>query len=468
MKILIVGAGRVGYAIAASLVSEENDITVIDQNTRHIQYLQSHYDLRGIRGDALDPELLQSAGAEDTDMLIAVTSSDETNLSICLLAAQIFNIPTRIARVRKHQLRAYPRILGEEGFQATSIIWPEEAITDYLCKLITYPQASQVQEFGDGRAYLLAVRAKTGSPIIGRAISDLDTHLPHIGSRIVAIFRRNRAIECKPSTIIESNDEIFCLCAAQNTSTVLNEFRHNEPTIKNLILAGSAKLAVALTNQLLENNPTGVSYNIRIIEENPQKAEELARISSGDTIVVQGHYTDEDTLVGADIETCDLFLALSDSDEHNILSSLLAKRLGAKRAIAMVDRESYGNLMQGSQIDITLSTAQAALGELIKHVRHCDVVAAYSLRRGLSEALEIIAHGDRRSSKIVGRMIKNISLPEGCTIAAVIRGDDDNSVVLMGRPDLEIEAEDHVIVFVSNKRLIPKIERLFAVNVGFF
>ena len=228
MKILIVGAGRIGSSVAESLVSEANDITVVDQDAERIGSLQSRFDLRGVVGNAHQPQVLTDAGAADTDMLIAVTSSDETNLVVTMLCARIFNIPTRIARVRNNELRDYPRILGEEGFEATSIIWPEQALVSYLIKLIDFPEAIQVQEFGEGLASLIAVRAKSGSPLVGRPIRELFTHLPQVPARIVAIFRRNRRLEVNASTIVEAGDEVICLCDTRHARRVMAELRHRE------------------------------------------------------------------------------------------------------------------------------------------------------------------------------------------------------------------------------------------------
>ena len=431
MKILIVGAGRIGSSVAESLVSEANDITVVDQDAERIGSLQSRFDLRGVVGNATSPQVLTDAGAADTDMLIAVTSSDETNLVVTMLCARIFNIPTRIARVRNNELRDYPRILGEEGFEATSIIWPEQALVSYLIKLIDFPEAIQVQEFGEGLASLIAVRAKSGSPLVGRPIRELFTHLPQVPARIVAIFRRNRRLEVNASTIVEAGDEVICLCDTRHARRVMAELRHRERPVHSIMIAGKPSFTLNLARMLKtgENRPGG-NFDIRILENDRNVVKRLSR-ELGD-------------------------------------AAILAKKRGAGKTIALANRKAYGDLMQGSQIDITLSTTTAALGELIRNVRRGDVAAAYSLRRGAAEALDIAAHGDRRSSKVVGRRIGSISLPEGCAIGALIRGNDENALVLMGDKDTVIEAEDHVIVFVPSKKLIPKIERLFTVNVGFF
>ena len=481
MKILIVGAGRIGSSVAESLVSEANDITVVDQDAERIGSLQSRFDLRGVVGNATSPQVLTDAGAADTDMLIAVTSSDETNLVVTMLCARIFNIPTRIARVRNNELRDYPRILGEEGFEATSIIWPEQALVSYLIKLIDFPEAIQVQEFGEGLASLIAVRAKSGSPLVGRPIRELFTHLPQVPARIVAIFRRNRRLEVNASTIVEAGDEVICLCDTRHARRVMAELRHRERPVHSIMIAGKPSFTLNLARMLKtgENRPGG-NFDIRILENDRNVVKRLSRELGDAAMLIEGDFTSEDVLDAAGIETCDLFIAVSENDENNILGALLAKKLGAGKTIALVNRKAYGDLMQGSQIDITLSTTTAALGELIRHVRRGDVEfrnvsfryyknsPGNSLRRGAAEALEIVAHGDRRSSKVVGRRIGSISLPEGCAIGALIRGNDENALVLMGDKDTVIEAEDHVIVFVPSKKLIPKIERLFTVNVGFF
>lgn len=279
MKILIVGAGRIGISVAESLVSEANDITIVDRNPEHIAYLQSRFDLRGIVGEASSPQVLRDAGADDTDMLIAVTSNDETNLVVSLLAARLFNIPTRIARVRNSELRNFPRILGEEGFEATAVIWPEQAVTSYLVKLIDFPEANQVLEFGEGLAALIAVRAKAGSPLVGRRVADLETHLPHVEARIISIFRRNRRLDVDKNTVIEAGDEVICLCDARNARLVLSEIRHHEPPVRNILLAGNASMCLALARRLTssEDADRRTELSIRILEKDRSKVEQIGR-----------------------------------------------------------------------------------------------------------------------------------------------------------------------------------------------
>lgn len=471
MKILIIGAGRIGTSVAESLVSEDNDITVIDKNPESISLLQARFDLRGIVGNALSPALLTEASANDTDLLIAVTSSDETNLATTLLADKLFNIPTRIARVRNEELRSYPRILKEEGFSATTIIWPEQALTRYLVKLINIPEALQVQEFAEGRVSLVVVRVEAGGPMVGGPVGELNAHIPNACARIAALFRRNQCLSITGNTLIEAGDEVTFVADARHARLVTTQLKRRAKAARNVIIAGNAELSLGIVNALYEadeDESVAIPSAIRVIEADRREARKLALALESRAIVLSGDFDDEDTLLSAGMENCDLFIALSDDDENNILSTLLAKKLGAKRTIALVNRRIYGELIEGSRIDVTVSQTQAALDEIIRYVRHGDVTAACTLRHGAAEALEIAAHGTTKSSKVVGRRIHDVPLPAGCSVAALIRGEGEHAEVLMAQFDLVVEAEDRLIIFVPNRRLIPKIEALFAVDVGFF
>jgi trk system potassium uptake protein TrkA len=470
MKIIILGAGRVGTSVAESLVSESNDITVVDSDRNRVADLQSRYDLRGLVGNATQPSLLREAGAEDADMLIAVTAVDEVNLVASKIAADVFNVPTRIARVRNTELQKHPRLLGDEGFRVTHVIWPEQSVTDLLLRLIEFPEALQVLDFADGRASLIAVRTFTGGPLVSHPIQDLRKHIPGIETRIVAIFRNDRSIQCEGATVIEPGDEVFFLAASRNIRAVMRELRRMDKPVKRVIIAGGGNIGLRLARALDtgEGIDWGAGFNVKIIESNKRRCEYLAAQVSNKVLVLHGDATDEDLLNEEGVAECDLFASLTNDDENNIMSALLAKRMGARRTIALINRKSYGELMQGGQIDIAISPSHATLSNLLKHVRRGDVVAAHSLRRGAAEALEIIAHGDTKSSKVVGRRIEQVELPKGATIGAVIRGEGAEARVLMAHHDTVIEAEDHLIVFVANKRMIARVEKVFQVGVGFF
>jgi trk system potassium uptake protein TrkA len=470
MKIIILGAGRVGSSVAESLVSEANDITVVDSDAARVGDLQSRFDLRGIVGNALSPALLREAAAGDADLLIAVTSTDETNLVACKIAAELFNIPTRIARVRNTELQGHPDLTGEKGFRVSHIIWPEQSVTDYLLRLIEFPEALQVLEFADGRASLIAVRAYAGGPLVSHPIQDLRKHIPNVDTRIVAVFRDDRSIACEGATMIQPGDEVFFLAATEHIRTVMAELRRMDKPVKRVMLAGGGNIGLRLARALDTGEVIdwGTGFNVKLIEFNKRRCEYLSGQLGHGVLVLNGDATDEDLLTDEGVAECDLFAALTNDDENNIMSALLAKRLGARRTIALINRKSYGDLMQGGQIDIAISPSHATLSNLLRHVRRGDVVAAHSLRRGAAEALEIIAHGDARSSKVIGRKIEDIELPRGATIGALVRGQGEQARVLIAHHDTVIQAEDHLILFVENKRQIARVEKLFQVGVGFF
>ncbi len=456
MKIIILGAGQVGASVAESLVSEQNDLTVVDIDPQRLQLLQDRLDLRTVLGSAAHPSVLAEAGAADADLVIAVTQRDETNLVACKLAARRFNVPRRIARIRATDFLDEEMVLGADGFDVDVSICPEQILTDYIAKLVEFPEALQVLDFADGRVSLVAVRAYMGGPLVGRQLKALRQHIPGIDTRIVAIFRRDRAIVPDGDTVIEAGDEVFCLAATKHIRQVLRELRRMDRPVKRVMIAGGGNIGLRLARALEHD------YSVRIIEHNKRRSELLAA-QVEKALVLTGDATDEELLEQESVSEMDLFLAVTNDDENNIMGSLLAKRMGARRVVALINRKSYVDLLQSGEIDIAISPAQATIGTLLAHVRRGDVVAVHSLRRGAAEALEAVAHGDRESCRLTGRRIEEIDLPPGTTIGAVVRGDE----VIMAHHDTMIEAEDHVIVFVTDKKRLPKVEKLFQVGVGF-
>ncbi len=456
MKIIILGAGQVGASVAESLVSEQNDLTVVDIDPQRLQLLQDRLDLRTVLGSAAHPSVLAEAGAADADLVIVVTQRDETNLVACKLAARRFNVPRRIARIRATDFLDEEMVLGADGFDVDLSICPEQVLTDYIAKLVEFPEALQVLDFADGRVSLVAVRAYMGGPLVGRQLKALRQHIPGIDTRIVAIFRRDRAIVPDGDTVIEAGDEVFCLAATKHIRQVLRELRRMDRPVKRVMIAGGGNIGLRLARALEHD------YSVRIIEHNKRRSELLAA-QVEKALVLTGDATDEELLEQESVSEMDLFLAVTNDDENNIMGSLLAKRMGARRVVALINRKSYVDLLQSGEIDIAISPAQATIGTLLAHVRRGDVVAVHSLRRGAAEALEAVAHGDRESCRLTGRRIEEIDLPPGTTIGAVVRGDE----VIMAHHDTMIEAEDHVIVFVTDKKRLPKVEKLFQVGVGF-
>jgi len=456
MKIVILGAGQVGSSVAESLVSERNDITVVDTDPVRLRGLQDRLDLRTVVGSASHPSVLIEAGIEDADMVIAVTQSDEINLVACKLALQLFNVPTRIARIRATDFLGNERILGQDCFAVDLAICPEQVLTDYIVKLIQFPEALQVLEFAGGKVSLVAVRAFQGGPLVGHQLQDIRQHIPGIDVRVAAIFRGDRPIVPKGDTVVEAGDEVFCLAATQHIRQVMRELRRMDKPVRRVMIAGGGNIGLRLA-QALEHN-----YTVKIIEFHKRRCEVLSgRLDSA--LVLHGDVTDESLLESENVEEMDIFVAVTNDDENNIMSCLLAKRMGARRVVALINRRSYVDLLQAGQIDIAISPAQATIGTLLAHVRRGDVTQVHALRRGAAEALEAVVHGDSKSGPLVGKKIEDIELPNGTTIAAIVRGEG----VIMAHHDTVVQTEDHVIIFVTNKKLVPKVEKLFQVGVGF-
>lgn len=459
MKIIILGAGQVGGSLAEHLANEANDITVIDTDSARLRELQDRLDIRTVEGKASYPSVLDQAGAQDADMLIAVTNSDEVNMIACQITRGLFNIPTKIARVREHDYlqKDHAIFSGDKGIPVDVLISPEELVTQHIKRMIQYPGALQVLDFAGGQAQLVAVKAYYGGPLVGREISFLRSHMPNIDTRVAAIFRQDHPMIPKGDTVIEADDEVFFIAARRDIRAVMSELRRLDRSYKRIIIAGGGNIGARLAGSI-END-----YQVKLIERDLPRCNLLAR-ELNNTIVLHGSASDRDLLVEENIEDTDVFCALTNDDEANIMASMLAKRLGARTVMTLINNPAYVDLVQGGVIDIAISPQQTTIGALLTHVRRGDVAAVHSLRRGAAEALEAVAHGDRKSSKVVGRCIEEIDLPPGTTIGAIIRGNE----VLIAHDDLVIENDDHVILFLVDKRRIAEVERLFQVGLAFF
>lgn len=457
MKIIILGAGQVGASVAANLASEANDITVVDENATTLQDLQDRLDIRTIKGHASHPETLAQAGADDADMIIAVTRNDETNMIACQVAYTLFHTPTKIARVRSVEYLNHMRLFAQEALPVDVLISPEQLVTDYIQRLIENPGALQVLDFAGGVVQLVAVHAYYGGPLVGHELRDLNDHMPGIDARVASIYRQGKPITPEGDTIIEADDEVFFVAARKHIRAVMGELRKMDKPVKRVILAGGGNIGMRLASAIESR------YQVKIIERDEDRARMLSE-TLGKTIVLLGDAADEELLLEENIENTDVFCALTNDEEANILSAMLAKRLGARKVMSLINRASYVNLVQSGTIDVAISPQQATIGSLLTHIRRGDVVMVHSLRRGAAEAIEAVAHGDSSSSKVVGRAIDEIRLPKGATIGAIVR----NEEVIIAHHDTVIETDDHVILFLADKKCILQVERLFQVGVTFF
>ncbi len=458
MKIVILGAGQVGGSVTHILASEANDVTVVDANPERLQALQDRLDIRTVCGQASYPAVLEQAGIADADMLIALTDNDEVNMVACQIAHTLFNTPTKIARVRAGGYMTHQeQLFKDDALPIDVLISPEQLVTDYIHRIIEYPGSLQVLEFAEGRVRLVGVKAYEGSRLIGQALRTLPARMPGIDTRVAAIFRQGRPIVPQGNTIIEAEDEVFFIASRKNARAVIGELRKLDRMVRRLIIAGGGHIGNRLAQALEER------FLVKVIEHNPVTARRLSEQLSR-AIVLQGDAADENLLRQENIENMDVFCAVTNDDEVNILSAMLAKRMGARKVMALINRVSYVDLVESSGIiDIAISPQQATIGSLLTHVRRGDVAKVHSLRRGAAEAIEAVAHGDYKTSKVVGRRLDEIRLPPGTTIGAIARADE----VIICHHDTMIEADDHVILFLVDKKRVPEVERLFAVGATF-
>jgi trk system potassium uptake protein TrkA len=457
MKILILGAGQVGSSAAYHLSREEaNEVTVVDMRAEVLRELQDRLDIRTVVGHAAYPEVLSRAGASDADIVVALTDSDETNMIACQIAYTAFHTPTKIARIRAAEYMSAKDLFTQDSIPIDVRISPEQLVCEYIEQLILYPGASQVLDFANGRVRLVGARADRDGLLVGQRIATLKEHIPNTEARIAAIYRDGKAMLPDGDTIIQEGDEVFFITDRKDIRVFMSEMRRLEDPVRRVVIAGGGNIGVRLALALEQTN------QVKIIERDPVRARYISE-QLNKAIVLVGDAADEELLLEENIDNVDVFCGLTNSEEANILSSMLAKRLGAHKVMALINRASYVDLVEAGSIDIAISPQQITIGSLLAHVRRGDVVKVHSLRRGAAEAIEAIAHGEKENSKVVGRAIEDIDLPKGAGIVALVRGER----VIIAHHDTVIESDDHVILFLTDRRKIEHLEKLFQVGVSF-
>jgi trk system potassium uptake protein TrkA len=451
VKIIILGAGQVGRTAAEQLSREQvNDVTVVDTRDAILRDLQDRLDIRTVAGNAAQPSVLESAGGADADMIVALTNSDEVNMVACQVAHSLFGTPTKIARVRSVDFSSRPQLFEEGGLHVDVMISPEQLVTDHVGRLIRYPGALQVLDFADGRVQLVGVRAVKGGQLVGHQLRELRDHIPKREARVAAIYRAGRSIRPEGDTVIDDGDEVFFIATREDIGAMMKELRSQEDPARRVVIAGAGNIGFRLAQSLEDHN------QVKLIERDlaaaRRAAERLKR-----ALVLTGDAADEELLLEENIDDADVFVSLTNAEEANILSAMLAKRLGAHRVMALINKPSYAELIEGGAIDVAISPQTITIGALLEHVRRGDVVRVHSLRRGAAEALEAVVHGDSRSSPIVGRRIEQVTLPGGAMIGAIVRGEE----VIMAHHDTVIYADDHVILFLTDRRHVEAVGRMF-------
>ena len=451
MNILILGAGQVGSSTATQLAKEEdNEVTVVDINPEKLTKLGSRVDLQTIEGNAAYPETLKQSGAETADMLIAVTSSDEVNMVACQVASSLFNTQTKIARIRASEYTDRSELFSENEIPVDFIISPEDLITNHIVEIIDHPGAFQVLDFADGKIRMVGVKTKPQGFLVESPISALHDHLGNEKVRIAAIYREGEMVAPKGNTVIKADDEVYFIAAPEDIDHMITEFNQDQEKATNIVIAGGGKIGLKLATKLEENN------HVKLIEKSAQRAKVLAE-QLDTTIVLKGDSSDDALLKEENIENNDVFLATTNSEEANVLSAMVAKKMGSKKVMALINKDSFSGLMETDSIDIAISAEQITISALLSHVRKGDVVKVHSLKRGNAEALEAVAH-PHEASQVVGKRIEDISLPDGAYITAVVSNEGQIKTV---HHTTVIAPDDHVVVFIDNRDTITEIETIF-------
>ena len=454
-KIAVLGGGQVGSSLAKILTDDGNDITLIDTNLSVIEDLQEDNDIKTIHGNASSPSVLEQAEVNDCDILIATTASDEVNLVSCHLAKKMFNVPTVIARLRNSEFQVSTSGFDLDLFSINSIISPSQLVTDFIKNIIEHPGAFQAYDFADGKLQVIGATVLKDGPLAGRKLSEFKKHLPNVDVNVIALYRDRKTLPVNGTTVIETGDDLFFLATEENMR-FMSELSKNQSRIENIMIAGGGIVGMTLADKLSQK------FSTKIIEKDLIRSKYLSE-SLEDTVVLNDDISDESLLDNEGIEEVDYFCSVTNDDQMNILSAKLAKDLGAKKSIAIINKLSYRKLVS-KEIDVVVSPEDVTIGSILASVRTSDVVKVHSLGFGEAELLEIIIHGDNKTSKVVGKKVSELELPSGCRIGAIYR---EGKVILLNE-DACIQSNDRLIIYLLHKKDFPKLAKLLQVSIGFF
>ncbi len=458
MRVIVCGAGQVGFNIARYLAAEGNDVAVIDQQPDLIQKVGAQLDVQTVEGFASHPEVLERAGAADADMLIAVTYADEVNMVACQVASSLFNVPTKIARIRHQNYlkRMWADLFSRDHLPIDAIISPEVEVARAITRRLEVPGASDMIPLVDDKVRLVAVYCQDGCPVVNTPLRHLTGLFPDLAIELVAIVRGDRAFIPQADDQMLVGDEVYFVCDKSHQVRAMAAFGHDEPAARRVIIVGGGNIGLFLAQEIERDFP-GVS--IRLIESRRDRAERIAQ-DLNHTVVIHGDGLDADALMEANAPACELVITVTNDDEGNVLSSLLAKRVGAGRAIALINNAAYTGFVAGLGVDGVVNPRAITVSTILQHVRRGRIRAAHSLRDGFAEVLDVEA---LETSGLIDTEIKDLGLPQGVIVGAVVRGQD----VIMPRPNTKIRAHDRVVVLARQDQ-VRKVEKLFAVRVTFF
>ena len=412
MKIVILGAGRIGGSLARNLSNSNYEVCIVDENKNKLSDLEDKLDIMTVEGHASQLSTLKKSGLDEETIIIAVTSNDEVNIVACQIAKKVFNVKKTICRFKDN---SYFEQLGIFGDGVIDIpISPEDEITSYLKELIDHPGAGQIETFANGKVKLVSVKAKKKGKLVGRELKGIKDDMPDVDAFIAAIYRKGHPFIPSGDTVIKENDEIYFISSESDIGSIVDEFRDHEEQYSRIMIVGGGKVGFSLAKHLEK------SYNVKLIDSNTERCMTLSK-ELDKTIVLNGSATDETLLKRENISNIDIFCALTDDDETNVMSSLLAKKMGAKKTMIILNNPSYLGLVPGF-IDIYIAPYRLTVSSVLQDLRESDVAQDVILKVNTgAEAIEGIVHANEFTSPLFGKPIKDIPLPEGSAIAAIIR-----------------------------------------------
>ncbi|MCG8691188.1 MAG: Trk system potassium transporter TrkA [Minwuiales bacterium] len=458
MKVIVCGAGQVGSNIARHLAAENNDVTVIDQSPDLVRKISDMYDVRGMVGFASHPDMLESAGAADCDMLIAVTFYDEVNMVACQVAHSLFNVPTKIARVRSQSYLnpGWANLFSREHMPIDVIISPEIEVARAVNRALHVPGAIEMLPFAEDRVRLIGVRIDEDCPIINTPLRQLTELFPDLSLFVTGIVRGDRVIVPSGDDQILPGDEVYFVADTLHVGRAMPVFGHEEKEARRIIIVGGGNIGLFFARQLEHDH---ASMKVKVIESSRARAELIADQLTK-TVVLHGDALDSEILDEANIRAAEAVIALTNDDEVNILASLMAKQQGCVKAITLINNQAYGSLISSLGIDVVVNPRATTVSSILQHVRRGRIRRVHSLRDGAAEVIEAEA---LETSSLVGSELRDIQVPDGIILGAIVRGDD----VLMPRGDTVIQRHDRVIIFAQRDK-VRTVEKMLSVRLEFF
>ncbi|MBN07411.1 MAG: Trk system potassium transporter TrkA [Rhodospirillaceae bacterium] len=458
MKVIVCGAGRVGFNIARYLSEDGNDVIVVDQSAELTKKIGNSLDIKAINGFASEPSVLEQAGAPDADMVIAVTQSDEVNMIACQIAHSLFDITTKIARVRKQGYLdpKWMNLYTRENMPIDVIISPEREVARAVSSRLQVPGTFDMISLVNDKVKLVGVRCDEGCPVVNTPLRQLTQLFPDLNVTIVGVARQEETFIPTADDQLLEGDEVYVVVDSAHVQRTLSIFGHEEPEARRIVIFGGGNIGLFLAQQIEVEQP---SVNIKVIEADKSRAEVVAR-SLKRSVVLNGDVLDPEIMEEANVASAEAVIAVTNDDQANILASLLSKRAGSGRAITLVNNTTFEPITPALGIDVVVSPRNITVSTILQHVRRGRIDSVHTLREGFGEIIEAEAI---QTTSLVGTPLSEADLPEGVLVGAVVRGDE----ILVPRGSTVVNVNDRIVLFAAADA-VKQVEQMFSVRLEYF